>query len=131
MYLPFDQDWNDLERSLFESDLDKRWPVAQNAVTIQIITWTIIKVKPGPLARYCTHQETIGGTLEQKYLPSDQDWLAWRGGHYSSRTRINAGGNKAATIRVISWTIIEVRPVALGQTMHPPGDHLNRSTDPR
>ena len=35
----------------------------------------------------------------------------------------NAGGQNAAAIRVIPWVIIEVRPGALGQILHPPGDH--------
>ena len=31
----------------------------------------LLKSCLGPLARYSTHQETMGGTLEQVYLPSD------------------------------------------------------------
>ena len=43
----------------------------QNTVTIQIIAWTIIEVRPEALGQYCTHQKTISGRPEQKYLPSD------------------------------------------------------------
>ena len=31
----------------------------------------LLKSCLGPLARYSTHQETMGGRLEQVYLPSD------------------------------------------------------------
>ena len=41
--------------------------------------------------------------------------MALGSGHYSSQTRINAGGQNGATIRVTSEAIIEVRPAALGQ----------------
>ena len=57
------------------------------------------------------------------YLPSDQDWNDLERGHYLSQNRINARDQNAATIQVIPWTIIEVRPGALGQIWHPPGDH--------
>ena len=36
-------------------------------------------------------------------------------------TRIKARGKNAATIRVVTLAIIEVRPEALGQIWHPPG----------
>ena len=38
----------------------------------------LLKSGPGPLARHGTHQETISGRPEQKYLPSDQR-LEWPG----------------------------------------------------
>ena len=60
---------------------------------------------------------------EQKYLPSDQDWNGLERGHYSSLTRINGVGQNAATIGVIPWTIIEVRPAALSQMLHVPENH--------
>ena len=42
------------------------------------------------------------------------DTLEWPGkGHYSSQTQINSRGQNAATIRVISWAIIEVRSGSL------------------
>ena len=84
------------ERPLFKLDSNKRR--GPNAATIQNIPWTIIEVRPGPLARYCTRQETISGTPEQKYLPFDQDWIDLGRGYYSSRTRIHAGGKNATTI---------------------------------
>ena len=77
----------------------------------------------GPLAIYGTHQETISGRLEQSYLLSDQDWNGLGRGRYLSQTQVNAGGRNAATIRVKSWAIIEVRPAALAQIWHPPGNH--------
>ena len=38
----------------------------------------LLKSGLGPLVRYCTHQETISGRPEQKYLPSDprSEWPA-------------------------------------------------------
>ena len=38
----------------------------------------LVKSGLGPLPRYCTHQETISGRPEQKYLPSDpgSEWPA-------------------------------------------------------
>ena len=55
------------------------------------------------------------------YISSDTR-LEWpREGHYLSRTQIKAGGQNGATIRVIC-AIIEVRPAALGQIWHPPGN---------
>ena len=49
--------------------------------------------------------------------------VGWGERHYSSRTQINAGGQNGATIRVTSQAITEVRPAALGQMWHPPGNH--------
>ena len=44
----------------------------------------LIKSGLGRLARYGTHQKTISGGPEQKYLSSDPNWnRLWRG-HYSS-----------------------------------------------
>ena len=44
----------------------------------------LIKSGLGRLARYGTHQKTISGGPEQKYLSSDPNWNGlWRG-HYSS-----------------------------------------------
>ena len=45
------------------------------------------------------------------------------GGNYSNQTSINDRGRDAATIRIIPWVIIEVRPRALGQILHPQEDH--------
>ena len=123
MYLPLDQDCNDLERDHYLNRTRiNAW--GKSAATIQVIPGPLLKSGLGPLARYGTHQETIGGTPEQMYIPSDHDWIRLARGHYSSRTRINTGGDKnAARVRVIPWTIIEVRPGALSQIGHPPGDH--------
>ena len=71
----------------------------------------LLKSCLGPLARYSTHQETMSGTLEQVYLPSDSrldlpgegpllelDFNKWWGGEQ------NVG-----TIPVTPWAIIYVR----------------------
>ena len=123
VYLPLDQDCNDLERGHYLSRTRiNAWD--KSAATIRVIPGPLLKSDLRPLARYGTHQETIGGTPEQMYIPSDQDWIGPARRHYSSRTRINTGGRQnAARVRVIPWTITEVRPVALSQIWHPPGDH--------
>ena len=36
---------------------------------------------------------------------------------------MNTPGQNAATIQISLWTIIEVKPGALGQILHSPGDH--------
>ena len=64
------------------------WPL------FKLSTGPLLKSCLGPLARYCTRQETISGRPEQGYLPFDQDWNDMERGHYSSRTRINARGDK-------------------------------------
>ena len=46
--------------------------------TVRVFPGTIIEVRPGPLARYGNHQESLSGRLEQKYLPSDSR-LEWFG----------------------------------------------------
>ena len=61
------------------------------------------------------------------YFPFDQDWNDLEGGHYLSRTRINTAGPNAATIQISPWTIIEVKPGALGQILHTVSGQLNRS----
>ena len=83
------------EEPLFELDSNKRW--GQNVATVQIIPRTI-KSNLGPLARYCTHQETTSGHLNRSYLPSDQNWNGLGRGRYSSRIPINVGGKNAVTI---------------------------------
>ena len=45
--------------------------------------------------------------------------MTWRGGHYLSRTRINAAGPKCDRYS----KIIKVEPGALGQILYSPGDH--------
>ena len=101
------------EGPLFKLDSNRcRGP---NTATVQIIPWTIIEVRPGPLARYCTRQETISGTPEQKCLPFDQDWIGLGRGHYSSRTRRHAGGKNAATIRVIPGSLLKSGLVCLAR----------------
>ena len=44
-------------------------------------------------------------------------------GHYLSQTRINAVDQNVAIIQIILWTIIEIKPGALGQVLHSPRDH--------
>ena len=51
----------------------------------------LLKSCSGPLARYGTHQETMGGRLEQVYLPSDSRLDLPGEGHYSSWILINGG----------------------------------------
>ena len=61
------------------------------------------------------------------YTSSDTR-LEWPGrGHYSNQTQINAGGQNGTTILVTSWAVIEVRPAALGQMGHPPGNHMQET----
>ena len=78
MYFPSNQVWNGLGRGHYLSQTRINTG-SQNAPTIQVIPWTIL-LKSGlePLTRYGTHQETISGRPEQKYLPSDQrlEWPA-------------------------------------------------------
>ena len=66
----------------------KMWPL------FELSSGPLLKSGPGPLARYCTHQEIISGRPEKVYLPFDQDWNHLERGHYLSRTRINTGGLK-------------------------------------
>ena len=114
VYLPFDQDWIDLEGgggvggAIFDSDSTKHRE--KDAATIRGISGPLLKSGLGSLARYCTHQDTIGGTSEQKYFHLTQD-LEWPGeGPLSSWTQINAGAQNEASVRVIPCTIIEFRP---------------------
>ena len=58
---------------------------------IQIILWTIIEVKPGALGKILHSPGDHKWATKKKYLPFDQDWNGPGRGHYSSRTRINAG----------------------------------------
>ena len=46
-------------------------PGVQTAATIQIISWTIIEIRHGPVARYSNHQEIINRRPEQLYTSSD------------------------------------------------------------
>ena len=93
-----------MEGPLSESDQNKRRG-GRGAATIRVIPWAI-KSGLDPVI----HQETISGRPEQKCFPSDQDWNDLKRGYYLSQTQINAGGQNAATIQIISWTIFEVRP---------------------
>ena len=74
------------------------------------------------LTSLCNHQEIINRRLEQICKLSSDTRLEWPG-RYSSRTQINAAGQNGATIRITSWAIIKVRPAALGQMWHQPGNH--------
>ena len=96
------QDWSGLGRGHYLSWT--QMPGGQNGATI----W----IRLQPWGRYGTHQETKSRRPEQMYTPSDTR-LEWLGqDHYSSQTRISAGGLKSATIWVISWATIEVGPLA-------------------
>ena len=61
----------------------------------------LFKLSSGPLlksglehmARYSTHQKTIGGRPEQVYLSFDQDCKDLGRGCYLSQTQINASGS--------------------------------------
>ena len=82
-YLPSDQNWNGLGRGRYSSRIQINvW--GKNAATIQVIPGPFLKSGLGSLARYGTHQETISGGPEQKYLPSAQDRNVLQRGHYSS-----------------------------------------------
>ena len=79
--------------------------------------WAIIKVRPGPLFRYGTHQ-TINERLEQVYLPSDPR-LEWPEEEPLFELDLNkCRGQNVGTIRLTPWAIIYVRPGALGQIRH-------------
>ena len=106
-YLSSDQDWSGVERGHY-SIRNQINAKSKSAATIRLICGPLLKSGLGLFARYCTHQETIGGAPEQKYLPSDQDWIGLERGHCSRRTGINAGGKNAATFQIIHWTINEV-----------------------
>ena len=56
------------------------------------------------------------------YLPFDQDWNDLERGHYSIRTRINAGGPKCGHYSNDPMDN-KVKPGALGQILHSLGDH--------
>ena len=93
-------------------------------VTIEVISWAIIEVRRGTLARYGNHQEIISGRLEQMYTSSDTG-LEWNGEGPLFESDLNKrwGPKTGATIQVTSRAITEVRPAALGQIWHPPGSH--------
>ena len=50
----------------------------ENAATIRVITWAIIKVSPGALGQIWHSPGDQGGRPEQKYFPSDPrlEWPA-------------------------------------------------------
>ena len=81
VYLPFDQDWNELERGpLFELDTNKRQRDRMRP-PFKLSFGQLLKSGLRPIFRYCTHQETISRRPEQKYLPSDprSEWPAGGG----------------------------------------------------
>ena len=70
--------------------------------------WLLLKSALGLFARY-GHHETISRRPEQMYhLP--QDWNGLGRGHYSSPTRVNAGGLECSHYLSQLWAIIEARP---------------------
>ena len=107
---------------LFELNSNKHW--GQNAAAIRVILWAIIKVKPGALGQILQSPGNHKWAPEQKYLPSNQNCNGLGRDHYSSGTQINAGGQTFGHYSSYPQTIIEVRPGALDQILHPPEDQL-------
>ena len=77
VYLPSDQDWNNLEKGLYLSQtrINARGKMRPR---FRLSHGQVLKSDLGPLVRYGTHQETISGRPKQKYLSSDQrfEWPA-------------------------------------------------------
>ena len=95
----------------------------QNGATNRVTSEAINEVRPAALGLI----QPLSGNQKQEtrtdVAPSDTR-LRWPGrGRYLSQTRMNAGGQNGATIRVTSQAIIEVKPAALGQIWHLPGNH--------
>ena len=80
-YLPSDQDWNGLGRGHYSTRTQINVGEGKNAATIRVIPRPLLKSGLGP---WPVLQEIISGTPEQKYFPSDQDWIGLGRGHYSS-----------------------------------------------
>ena len=91
----------------------------KNGATVRVTSWAIIDVRHAALGQIWYPPENHKYRRpEQMYSPSDTGLeMAWGGGHYSRRSRINAGGPTATTIQIISWAIIEIRHGALGQIL--------------
>ena len=71
VYLPSDQAWNDLVRGhYFSRTRINAWTKIR--LLFKLSNGQLLKSGLGPLARYGTHQETISGRPEQKYLLSEQ-----------------------------------------------------------
>ena len=80
---PAAQNWNGLGMGRYSSRI--RINVGgKNVATIQVIPGPFLKSGLGSLARYSTHEETISGGPEQKYLPSDPRWNVLQKGRSSS-----------------------------------------------
>ena len=77
----------------FELDLNKRGGDKMRLL-FEVSPAPLLKSGLGPLASYCTYQETLSGRPELVYLPFDQDWNDMERGHCLSRTRIYASGPK-------------------------------------
>ena len=91
MYLPFDQDWNDLDRGHYLSrDIAlTRRPQADTRTEVFSIRPSLEWPEEGPL--------------------------------FESDSNKRRGANTRPLI--YAQTITEVKPGALGQILHPPGDH--------
>ena len=63
----------------------------------------------GDLNRYIFHLTKIG--------------MTWGGAIISVALEYTPVVQNAAIIQIICWTIIKVKPGALGQILHPVGDH--------
>ena len=66
-----------MEGPLFELDSNKRCEAMMRPL-FELFPGPLLKSGLGPLVRYGTHQKTISGRPEQKYLPSDPrlEWPA-------------------------------------------------------
>ena len=96
------------EGPLFESDSKNAG--GEVRPLFQLFPGPLLKSGPGPWPDIAIFHLT-------------KNWNDLERGHYLSQTRINDGDQSAASIQIIRWTIIEVRPGALGQIWHPPREH--------
>ena len=116
MYTSFDTRFEcPRERPLFELDLNKRR--AQTGPLFELVPRSLLNSGLLPVDRCGTCQETISRRLEHMYT------RCLGKGHYTSRSRINAGGGaNCGYYSSHFWVIIKFRPEALVQIWHPP-DH--------
>ena len=118
MYLLSDQDGKDLERTIIESDSNKHsgskiWSL------FKLAYGQLLKSSLGLLARYCIYQETISGQLNKSIFHLTKIGIEPLFESDSNKRR----ETKMQSLFKLSQTIIEVRSGALGQILHPPGDH--------
>ena len=65
VYLPFDQDWNALERGHYLIQTRINAEGAKMCPLFKLSHGQLLKSSLGPLARYCTHQESVGQTKQK------------------------------------------------------------------